>query len=103
MAVLVKHIVRELEFLERDRLFGELFASEWGVGVHVEPGGERRVGFPGDEPRRPVVRVTVALAVDRYDIHEYSVLGVRLQASEADAESREHAPGTRDGGYLIYL
>ena len=87
---LVEHVVGELDFLERDGLLEQLVAGERRVGMGVDARRQRWVGLAGDEPRRPVVGVAVALVVDRHDVHQHGVARVAIQPGEAHAQRRKH-------------
>jgi len=89
---LIEHVVGEFDLLERDGLLEQLVAAERRVGVRVDACRQRRVGLAGDEPRRPVVGVAVALVVDRHDVHQHRVARVSLQTGEAHAQRRKHPP-----------
>ena len=92
VSVGVEDVVGQLEFLERDDLSRQLVAADRRVGVHVEARRHRRVGLAGDGPRRPVVGVAVALAVDRRHVHQHRVASARLHAAETQPHRWKHSP-----------
>ena len=95
MSVFVDVVVGQLEFLKGQRLSSQLAAGQRRVRVPVDlPAGVRWVRFTGDHPRRPVIGVAVAFAVDRDDIEQNGVFGVDVNsgAAEAHPQCREHSP-----------
>lgn len=57
----------------------------------VEACGHRWIGLPGDEPRRPMVGVTIAFVIDGYDVHQDGIFGTWVVATETDPHRREHS------------
>jgi len=71
VSVPVDVVVGEFQFLKGQRLGGQLAAGQRRVRVSVDlPASMRRVGLAGDHPRRTVVGVAVALAVDWHDVQQ---------------------------------
>jgi len=95
VSTLVQHVIGQLDLLKRHGLLGQLVGSERWVRMDVEACRQRRVGFAGNEPRRPVIGVAIPLVVDRNYIHEDRVTSVTLQTRETDAQRREHPPAAR--------
>jgi len=94
MAVLVQRVVCEFEFLKGHGLLQQLVAGKRRVGMEVESTGQRRVGFAGDQPRRPVIGVAVALGVDWDHVQQDGVPGVRFHAGKTHSQRRKHSPAT---------
>ena len=95
VSVFVHVIIGQFEFLEGQRLSGELAAGQRRVRVPVDlTTGVRWVRLTGDHPRRPMIGVAVPLAVDRHDVQQDGVLGVGVdsRAAETDAQRRKHPP-----------
>ena len=93
VSIFVDVVVGQLEFLEGQRLRGELAARQRRVWMPVDlTAGVRWVRFTGDHPRRPVISVAVSLAVDRDDVEQDRVLGVDVDSgsAETDPQRREH-------------
>jgi hypothetical protein len=79
LSILVHFVVGEFDLLEGDDLLPELVAGEGRVGVHVEPGGRRRVCFARHQPRGAVVGVAVTLVVHRNYVQQHRIARVRPQ------------------------
>jgi len=95
VSVLVDVVVGQLEFLEGQRLSSQLATGQRRVRVPVDlAAGVRWVRFTGDHPRRPVIGVAVALAVDWDDVEKNGVFGIGVDrcSGEAHPQCREHAP-----------
>lgn len=73
LAILVHFVVGQLHLLEGHDLLAQSFAANRTVGMRVEASGWGWVSFAGDQPRRPVVRVTVAPRVGGHNVQEYGV------------------------------
>lgn len=91
MSGFVHFIVGQLDFLERDHLLAQLFASERGVRMQVESRRTRRIGLAAGLPGALVVRVPVAFVVDRYDVEKHQIPSVRFDAGERHFDGRKHS------------
>lgn len=92
MSVLVHLVVGELDLLEGHDLFAQLVTGERRVGVRVQPVRSGRIRLARDQPRRPVVRVTVTLVVHGHDVHQHRVPLVGSEPRERHPNRREHSP-----------
>jgi len=90
----VENVIGEFEFLEGDGLARELFPDQRRVRVSVETSWYRRVGLAGDQPRRAMIGVAVALVVDRHDVHQHDVAGSAVHAAETHSYRRKHTSET---------
>ena len=74
--------------------------------MDVDPGWNGWISFSGDQPRRPVVSVAVALRVDWNNIHEdveqqsmirgvIEIGGVDGKTGKTDADCGKHPPGKK--------
>lgn len=91
MSILVHLIVGQFGLLEADHLLAQLLASVGCVGMQVQAYGRWGVRLASDQPRRPMVRVTVALVVHWDNVHEHGVAGTRVDVVEGHATSGEHS------------
>src|SRR6218665_1820381 len=62
---------------------------------------QRRISLAGDEPRRPVIGVTIALVVHGNNIHQNDVPGCGREVAEADAHRWKHAATERISFHLF--
>lgn len=63
LSVLVHFVIGELDLLERHDLFPQLFPGVRGVRVSVQPIRSGGIRFARHQPRRSMVRVSVAFVV----------------------------------------
>ena len=88
VSVLVEVVVGELELVEEHGLLHPVGARGRGVRVDVETARHVGLGLPRHHPLRVVV--LVAAVVQRHDVHQQDVLGVRVEAFQRHLESGEH-------------
>ena len=101
MSVLVQVVVGELQLVEGDRLLEPVGAGSRAVRVDVEAAGHVRLGLARHHPLGVVV--LVAAVIQRHDVHEQDVLGVRVQPLQAHLQGREHPPASRKCRIIIYF
>jgi len=90
VSALVEHVVGKFNLLERHRLLQQLVSAERRVWMRVDASRQRRVCFAGDEPRRPVVGIPIALVINRHDVHQHGVTSVSVQPSKTHSQRRKH-------------
>ena len=90
-------VVCELDLLEADDLFPELFPGEGGVWMTVESVRWGRIRLTGHQPGGTVVGVTVALVVARDDVQQDLIAGFAINTDKTASQSWKHSPGQHNG------
>ena len=87
--MLVRNVVRQLQFMERHDFLHPLLPSARRVRVDVHPLRHFGIGFSRHHPAR--VMELVSAIVHGNGVHEQDVLGALVQTRDTDFEWREHA------------